>query len=179
MNELTLTCPYCGGIVPANTTTICPDCHEDLSPLIHLESGHLIRYNEGLALAREGRLEEAKACLAAALAHKESFAPAHILLAKIHAKEQRWPEAQASIKRALELAPEDERARLLAEEIQKAAQEAEIRRQEIARVRRANAERLLAASQRDALKAFGLGVGLTAFAALLISWLGGGKKRHG
>lgn len=176
MNELTLTCPYCGGLVPENTT-ICPDCHEDLSALIHLESVHLIRYNEGLALAREGRLEEAKVSLAASLAHKESFVPAHVLLAKIYAKEQRWAEAQASIKRALELAPDDKNVCALAEEIRRAAQEAERHRQELAKARRASAEQLLAASQRNVLKAFGLGVGLTTLVALLISWLGGGKKR--
>jgi len=178
MNELTLTCPYCGGMVPDNTT-ICPDCHEDLSSLIHLESAHLIRYNEGLALAREGRLEVAKASLIAALAHKESFAPTHVLLAKVYARQQCWPEARASVERALVLTPEDEQARLLAGEIKRAAQEAESTRQDAARTRRAGAERVLATSQRDVARAFAFGVGLATFIALLISWLSGGKKRRG
>jgi len=177
MNEMTLTCPYCGGIVPEDTT-ICPDCHEDLSSLIHLESAHLVRYNEGLALAREGRLEEAKASLITALTHKESFAPAHVLLAKVYGRMERWPDARASIKRALELNPDDEKARTLAEEIKRAEEDAKARQEETTRSRRVSAERYLAACQRDVAKAFAFGVGLTTFVALLISWLGGGKKHQ-
>jgi len=165
-----MTCPYCGGTVPLDAPE-CPNCHEDLSALARLEYGHTIYYNEGLALAQEGKLDQARDRLLVAVAQKESFAPAHALLAKVYANQGEWPKARASAKRAAELLPQSEEARELVQQIDRAAARAQ---QASAQASRARADSLLSVYLRDVAKAFGLGVGVTAVAAIIASWLGGG-----
>ena len=105
-HESLLECPYCRGAVPADAT-ICPSCQEDLAALIKLRNAHVIHYNEALTLARGGQLEAAQDRTELALAANPEFMQAHMLLAKLQARQSRWPEAQASIDRARELAPDD------------------------------------------------------------------------
>ena len=172
-------CPNCGGTVP-NDTTVCPDCQEDLAGLARLEYGHAIHYNEALALAREGQFDEAKARLLLALELKPSFVPAHMLLAKVCARQERWAEASTSAARALELEPDDPAVLQLADEIARVNQEAEAEQREGQKAalgaRRAKAERHFVAYQRDLIGAFGLGVGIAAFLGLILSWIGGKKE---
>lgn len=172
MNHKMIDCPYCGGSVPEDTT-ICPDCQEDLSALARLEYGHAIYYNQALALAREGNLHEARDRLLLSLEARESFAPAHTLLAKVYARREEWPEAKASVARAMELSPDNEGVRELAREIDRAALGAE---EGAAREARARTERVLAAHQREVVRAFGVGVGLMAFVGFILSRLLGGGR---
>jgi tetratricopeptide (TPR) repeat protein len=174
-----LSCPYCGGTVPPSTT-LCPTCNEDLAALARLEYGHLVLYNEALALAREGQIEAAQAKLHAVLAAREDFVPAHLLLAKVHAQLGRWAAAAESAARALALAPSDERAQALAQAIETAAQESRATRlaeeRQTAQTRRRSAEGYLAAYQRDTAAAFGLGALLAGVVVMLLTWLGGRNR---
>jgi tetratricopeptide (TPR) repeat protein len=182
-----LTCPFCGAEISEGTIE-CPSCHENLAGWMRVRYAHAIDYNEALALAREGRLDEAKARLAYALRAKESFAPAHILLAKISAQEGRWADARRSAERARELLPENERTEELVAAIAAAAEGAS------PAVDRPESEALppsgqgeehkhlsstllgahwLGRYQQDIVRAFAVGVGLTTMMALLISRLSG------
>jgi len=171
MNDQVMTCPYCGSAVSLDAP-LCPGCKEDLSALVRLEYGHAICYNEGLALAREGKLDQARDKLLTAVAQKPDFAPAHALLAKVYALKGEWSEARARAKRAVDLLPDDEEVRDMAQQIADAALRAQ---QDAARASRARAERLLTIRLRGLAKAFGVGVGVTTLAALALRWLGGGR----
>ena len=118
----TLPCPYCGGQVPEDTT-ICPDCHEDLAPLVRLEREHAILYNEGLAAAQAGDLDTARIKVLCALERETDFVPAVLLLAKIAAAQGDWPLARRTGARALDLAGDDVRVRRLVAAVEAAALE--------------------------------------------------------
>jgi tetratricopeptide (TPR) repeat protein len=151
-------------------------CLEDLAGLIHIENEHLIHYNTALALAREGRLDQADAELGLSLRIEPDFVPALVLGAKVSARQQRWDEAHAQVQRALALAPQDAATARLAEEIRQAVEHTEVRElqaEEAARqARRSNAEKTLAMYQRDLITAFAAGAGLIA----VISWLFSGRR---
>lgn len=181
MSHSTIECPRCGNAVP-DGETVCPVCQEDLSALLRLQSEHLRLYNEALALAREGHLEEAQARLLAALGWNEAFAPAYALLAKIQARLGRWEEAKASAQRAADLAPDDEAMAHLPALIQEAEREAvaaqTLREQE-------SHKALISALSRDATRhraelavAFGAGLGLAALVGLGLR-IFFGKAREG
>jgi len=171
-----LTCPFCGREILEGLVE-CPSCGENLAAWTRLRFSHAIDYNEALSLAREGRLDDARARLALSLQAKESFAPAHVLMAKINAQQGRWDEAQQSVQRARDLLPDDARTQELAEAIERSADEA---RQEertglvgagaLWRERGAGSP-WLGRYQRDIVQAFAVGVGLTTMMALLISRL--------
>jgi len=170
-NERAMTCPYCGGPVPLDTP-VCPGCREDLSALVRLRYRHVIHYNQALALAREGDLDQARDRLLVALAQRPGFAEAHALLAKVYSRKGEWSEARASIERLLELSPDDGGARELAERISQAemcSQEA------LVRASRQRAERMLTVYLRDVARAFGLGVAITTLVVLIIHWIGAGR----
>ena len=149
-------CPYCGGTVP-ETTAICPDCHEDLSALLRLEYSHAIYYNEALALARDGYLDDARARLIMALERTESFAPAHALLAKVYAHQRQWARAEASAARALELDPENPSIQRLVDAIG----------ERVTPTRGTARSRV--APRREVSQAFKAGVGLATAAAVVLS----------
>lgn len=175
MNVPLMTCPYCGGSVPQDTT-VCPDCHEDLSALARIEHAHEIHYNRALSLAREGELDKARDQALMALGFKENFAPAYVLLAKVYARQGAWVEAEESVAEALALVPEDEEIAALAERIRHRATQETAREKERAERRRRRAERLLQVYQRDVASAFVAGLGLAAVAMTLLSWLFGGGR---
>lgn len=175
MEEQAMHCPYCGGRVPAETT-ICPDCHEDLAALMRLEHAHLIYYNQALALAREGDVAGALRKLCVALELKDDFAPAHGVAAKLAAQSGRWSEAQASVARALELAPDDAELAALARDIERGALEGQAGQQAKAQERRQRADTLLRGYQRDVAAAFAFGLGIAGAIAALISRLGGRRE---
>ncbi|MFO7916695.1 MAG: hypothetical protein R6V13_01270 [Anaerolineae bacterium] len=172
MNAPLMTCPYCGGSVPQDTT-VCPDCHEDLSALARIEHAHEIHYNKALSLARQGELDKARDQVLMALGFREDFSPAYVLLAKIYARQGAWTEAKESVAEALALAPADEGVQELAERIRRQAARQTAVEKERAVQRRQNAQRLLEAYQRDVAGAFVAGLGLAAVAMTLVSWLFG------
>ncbi len=67
----------------------------------------VVAYNEGAALANEGKTAEAIAKFDAALAAKPNFTPAMIALAKTHLKSKNYPKAIDAAKKALEIDDED------------------------------------------------------------------------
>ncbi len=172
MNVSLMTCPYCGGSVPQDTT-VCPDCHEDLSALARIEHAHEIHYNKALNLARQGELDKARDQALMALGFREDFPPAYVLLAKVYARQGVWTEAKESVAEALALAPEDEDVVELAERIRRQAAQQKALEKERAEQRHENAERLLEVYQRDVAGAFVAGLGLAAVAMTLLSWLFG------
>jgi|GEM_PF-1409676 len=180
-NDSVITCPYCRATVPADTA-VCPDCQEDLAAILRLKYSHAIHYNQALALAREGKLDEAIAKTLLAVECKPDFSPGHVLLAKAYAQRGEWPKAEASVVRAIELDPENASLGNLAEEIRQARQSRTVVRQQqeeqAALARRRSAEQAMTAYDRDVKRAFGLGVGVTAFLAFVFSLLGGRKKRR-
>ena len=172
MNDRAMTCPYCGETVPLDAP-VCPECREDLSALARLCYAHAICYNQALALAREGKLDEARDRLLVAVAQRPDFAEAHALLAKVYARRGDWSEARARAARVLDLAPDDEDARELARRIA----DAELRAQEAAAgASQERAEHLLAVYLRDVSRAFAIGVAITTLVVLIVSWMGGGRS---
>ncbi len=178
-------CPYCGGHVPADVT-VCPACYEDLSGLARLEFQPAIHYNQALALAREGHLEDARDKLIVSTTLDESFLPAHVLLAKIYARMENWPRANEAVVRALQLAPEDQDVRALATRIDQLATEDQARRlreeakaaeasQRDASGRGVGVSPALPAT-RDLARAFALGVAATAALSTIWRWIGGGSR---
>ena len=177
MTSALVSCPYCGGTV-SGSSAICPDCHEDLSALVRLEHGHLVHYNQALALAKEGAFEEARAKLLLVLALNESYVPAHALLAKVLAALERWPEARVGVARALDLAPEDAKIARLQQDIEKAAERDEEYRESATQVRRSQAEGVLSSYQRDIARAFVVGIGVASILGMIVSRLGGGADEE-
>lgn len=177
MPEETVTCPYCGGHVPRDTT-ICPDCQEDLAGLLRLEYAHAVYYNEALAAAREGDLTKAGQKLALALEMKEDFAPAHLLLAKLAAQEKRWAEAKKAVARAFELVPDDGATMELAQEIEQAIREEQAAQQTQIVTRQRRTAHVLKAYQRDVAAAFVLGLGVAGAIAMISFWLGGHQEEE-
>ncbi len=185
MSDQASQCPYCGGYVPVDAT-VCPACYEDLSGLARLEFQPAIHYNQALALAREGRLEDARDKLIVATTLDESFLPAHILLAKVYARMENWPRANESVVRALQLAPEDQDVRALATRIDQLASEDQARRlQEEARAAEASNRNISGRGAgvqpalpvtRELARAFALGVAVMAVLSTLWRWIGGGGR---
>lgn len=114
--ETVMLCPYCGDTVP-DDEVICPSCHEDLSGLVHLERQYQILYNEAIGAVRAGQLDEAISALKLTQRANPEFAPAHMLLAKIHANRGEWMEARAAVTEAVRVSPGDHTVLDLAREI--------------------------------------------------------------
>jgi len=104
--EMRIKCPYCAGMVGPEST-VCPDCQEDLAALFRLEFGHVIFYNQALALARNGQWLEARNRLLVAVEMAPEYAPAHRLLTKVHVQAGDWEEAHRALVRGLEAVPGD------------------------------------------------------------------------
>ncbi len=181
MSDTRMICPYCGETLPEDTT-VCPACQEDLAALARLEYGPAIHYNDGLALAQEGKLDLAHKKLITAIELQGDFSPAHVLLAKVYAQQGLWTEAEVSVSRALELLPEDRQVRKLATDIAKASLEstktARERKQTALQVRRSKAEGYFAAYRRDVTSAFGLGIGVATLLGMILSWIGTRRRRR-
>ncbi len=120
MNQRTITCPFCASQVSGDST-ICPGCQEDLAALAHLEYADMIHYNQALAMAKEGRLREAREELSEALTANHSFGSAFALLAKVNVHEGDWEHAKSNVKKALSLMPSDDAVVKLADDIVNAA----------------------------------------------------------
>lgn len=97
-------CPVCQTRLPAGAL-VCPDCKEDLAPLIYLRSQSAIEYNRALALVQADDLERATLAARQAVELEPSNAAALLLLAKILARRDRRSEAKQTLARVLELVP--------------------------------------------------------------------------
>jgi tetratricopeptide (TPR) repeat protein len=106
LTETRIKCPYCAGTVGPDST-VCPDCQEELAALFRLEFGHVVLYNQALALARNGAWLEARNKLLAAIEAAPDFAPAHRLLTKVYVQAGDWEAAHRALVRGLEAAPGD------------------------------------------------------------------------
>lgn len=102
-------CPVCR-IPPAPGATTCPDCREDLAPLLFLRSRADRGYNAALADAVDGRHAAARDELRWVLADNARHVPALVLLGKVHARLGADTDARAAWQRALRLAPGHETA---------------------------------------------------------------------
>ena len=165
-------CPYCGGQVGPETTT-CPGCHEDLAGLARLEYAPAIYFNEGLALAREGKLQDARVKLQMSIASNATFAPAHRLLAGVSAQEGRWEDARADVSRALALEPDNARTEELARAIESLANDAARAAQAGAISRPTKGADGVGEYHRDVTGAFVAGLGLVSLFGLILRWLRG------
>jgi len=174
MSETAIQCPYCGGWL-TQESTICPDCHEDLAALVRLALEHAIFYNDALALAREGHLEEARARLLLSLERNGRFLSAQRLLTKVAAAQGDWLLARRSAARALDLAPDDALVRRLAAEV-----EAEAQRHARSEGRATPSPGPPAEPARpgQVSEAVGHGVGVTAFLGAIFPWLTGKEERR-
>jgi hypothetical protein len=110
MSQSAITCPNCGTVLPAGTTT-CPECHEDLAPLLRVRFAADIAYNEGLRRARSGDLEGAIVKIHEAVAATPAHSAAYIVLGKLYAQKGIWSLARWWWQQALDRWPEDEVAR--------------------------------------------------------------------
>jgi len=108
-------------------------------------------------LAREGYLDDARARLIMALEGKETFAPAHALLAKVYVHQRQWARAEASAARALELDPDSPAIQRLAAAIGERVTPT------------GGTTRTRVAPRREVSQAFKAGVGLATAAAVLLS----------
>jgi hypothetical protein len=110
MSQSVITCPNCGIALPAGAT-ICPECNEDLAPLLRVRLAADIAYNEGLRLARSGDLEGAIIKIHEAVAAASEHPAAYIVLGKLYAQKGIWSLARWWWQQALVRWPEDEAAR--------------------------------------------------------------------
>lgn len=102
-------CPECGAVNPIDAS-VCESCGADLAAVRSLIDNANSHYNEALALAHSGRLDEAIAQLEAALALSSDQAVFHNLLGTVYAQKGLYSEAIRAWERALALDPEAEKA---------------------------------------------------------------------
>lgn len=102
-------CPVCR-IPPAPGVTTCPDCREDLAPLLFLRARADRGYNSALAQAVASHHVAARDELRWVLADNARHVPALVLLGKVHARLGAEADARAAWQRALRLAPGHETA---------------------------------------------------------------------
>ncbi len=105
----TIQCPACGTLNPLEKS-VCQDCGEDLSTVKSVIDAANRHYNQALALAQSGRLDEAAGQLEAAIAMSSHNLNYYLLLGTVHAQNQRWDEAIETWERCLSLNPDTEKA---------------------------------------------------------------------
>jgi outer membrane protein OmpA-like peptidoglycan-associated protein len=96
-------CPLCR--LEPDETSRCPDCGQDLAPLVHVAALPALSYNRALEQAAAGDDDGAAGSLRLALQEDEGFAEAWTVLGKIHARNGRTEEARSAWKRALDVVP--------------------------------------------------------------------------
>ncbi|MGB0388734.1 MAG: BON domain-containing protein [Ardenticatenaceae bacterium] len=102
-------CPVCKAQV--TNVRVCPECKEDLTPMLLVHNLAPSHYNEGLRLAQEGNIQQAIEQLQTALVIEPSHLDSLIVLGKLHAQQGCYREAIGYWKRALELDPENAKAK--------------------------------------------------------------------
>lgn len=104
-----LICPDCGAANPVEAQ-VCEQCNADLSAVKSVIDSANSHYNEALALAHGGKLDEALGRLEAALALNTENPQYHNLLGTIQAQKGLYSEAMRAWERTLALDPEAEKA---------------------------------------------------------------------
>ncbi len=104
-----LICPVCGATNPVEAT-VCENCSENLNAVKSVMDTANTHYNEALALAHSGRLDEAIAQLEAAIALSGMDPNYHNLLGTVYAQKGLYSESIRAWERALALNPEMEKA---------------------------------------------------------------------
>ncbi len=102
-------CPSCGASNPLEAS-VCENCNEDLSTVKSVIDTANNHYNEALALAHNGRLDEAISQLEAALALNAQNPQYYNLLGTMYAQKGLYSEAIDAWERSLSLNPEAEKA---------------------------------------------------------------------
>ncbi len=102
-------CPACGASNPVEAT-VCESCGEDLTTIKSVMDTANTHYNEALALAHGGRLDEAIGQLEAALALSSQNPNYHNLLGTVYAQKGLYSEAIDAWERCLSIDPEMEKA---------------------------------------------------------------------
>src|SRR5687768_13603824 len=105
-----LLCPNCKIGLPAGSTT-CPDCDEDLAPLMRLQWAPYVAYNDGLRLAQAGDLDAALRKIQEAVKVLPDEPDIPIVLGKLYAQKGNWIEARQWWGTALEKCPSSKRRR--------------------------------------------------------------------
>lgn len=105
----TIQCPACGAINPIQAAA-CQECNEDLNTVRSVIDTANRHYNEALALAQGGRLDEAAGQVEAAIAMASHNLNYHLLLGTIYAQKEEWEEAIRAWERCLAISPETEKA---------------------------------------------------------------------
>ncbi len=118
-----LICPACGVFNPVEAE-VCENCSENLSAVKSVMDTANTHYNEALALAHSGKLDEAIAQLEAAIALSGMNPSYHNLLGTIYAQKGLYSEAIRAWERALALSPEAEKAYKNIEKAQRMEEEA-------------------------------------------------------
>jgi tetratricopeptide (TPR) repeat protein len=106
----TASCPGCQTEVPLDKKMVCQVCGLDISSLGRLQELPLAYYNEGLKLAREGKLDEALEKLATATELKRNFPAPLEVMAKIFAQKGLLAEASHCWERVLVMEPGNQAA---------------------------------------------------------------------
>ncbi len=104
-----ITCPSCGAENPVEAA-VCESCGEDLSTVRSVIDTANKHYNEALALAHAGKLDEAIGQLEAALALNAENPQFHNLMGTMYARKGLYSEAIRAWERCLMLDPEMEKA---------------------------------------------------------------------
>jgi nucleoid-associated protein YgaU len=100
-------CPVCNVPLPAQSS-ICPDCGEDLSPIVYLQQEAALLYNRGLSYAQSGETAQAISLLERSLQVDSSRVQTLTLLAKLYVKQGERLNAAAVWERALEFEPDNQ-----------------------------------------------------------------------
>lgn len=98
-------CPVCG-LVPAPGGTECPDCGEDLAPLMWLQSQRTLLFNEGLRRAKLGQDDAAIRLLEEACAFSSQSGDTLVVLGKLYVRKGRLDEARRVWEKCLVVEPD-------------------------------------------------------------------------
>lgn len=137
MTPTALTCPGCDSALPGGAST-CPECGEDLAPLLRLEMEPYLLYNQGLSLVQSGDLDGAVLKLRSAMAAMPAEPGPYVVLGKIYAQMGDWAQARRWWEAALRRWPGDPAAQqgLQALEAHRTAAEVAARKESVHQRRR-------------------------------------------
>ena len=108
--QLTISCPVYHVPLSAGST-VCPDCGDNLAPLMRLQFAPYIAYNQGLALAEAGDRDGAILKMLEVVEELPDNPSGYIILGKLYAQCSNWDRARYWWEKALARWPEEESAR--------------------------------------------------------------------
>lgn len=114
-------CPICGKLITiSEENQYCNSCNTDLTLLIYLANLGARYFNESIELASKGDIDSAIEKIHASIAISSPDASQYIVLAKLYAKQGNFEQAKKAIEKAFKLDPNNEKAKLLEQEFNKA-----------------------------------------------------------